>query len=162
MTSTPHKAVIPNDYTTNLGTINTGISFNSMLNISLPVITTYITYVSELNINYTKTTSITNESNDCQINSSMSLNDGYKLHRFIRFIIKPNVTITNNNSLSDTNVSLNLTLYEEDGITLISKCSIKNIITLEPSMHALISNTYYCFILDTRHKTLSYEKTEIV
>lgn len=166
MTPTPHKAVIPNDYTSKLGTIVTTSPFNSTLDISstyFPIYRHQITYVGELNINYNEITTIINESDNCQIYGNISIGETYKLHRFIRFIINPNITIVNNNSSSDTNVSLNLTMYQENAngsigsTNLIDTCSVKNIMILKPYMHGQLSGKF-CFILDTRTKTLSYEK----
>jgi hypothetical protein len=121
--------------------------------------TRYKAYVGELNINYTKITTITNddEVSNCKIFCNISISgESYKEHRFIRFIISPKVTIVNNNTSSNTDVSLSFTIHDGDNRnSLISTCSTY-IMTLEPSMHGLLSTV--CFVLDTRTNSLSYEK----
>lgn len=147
-----HKAVIPEDYTRNLGTISAGKQYNSSLvNLTtLPIaILPPAAFVADVTINYT-TATITNISSTCELSGTVEIDSKFiNNFRFVKFYIKPNVQIINK---SNTKVSIELNIVNENG-TFSKSVELMELLALQNA--TLLKS--YCFLYDTRTNALTYK-----
>ena len=153
-----HKAVIPNDSIQNLGTLNSGIEFNSSsLNLNTPF-TYQGAYVANIAVNYASSEIFVVDLNQYELSATLNISKLARKFRFIKISINPRVLMKNKSTNTSTDVYINLN-FINDGKTHSNKSDI--IATLDPSQNGIMKNVLIGeirVVYDTRTNAISYVK----
>lgn len=154
-----HKAVIPNDSIQNLGTINSGLNFNSSsLNLITPVLYQAGAYVANVTINYTSSEMMVVDLKQYELSATLNISNLASKFRFIKISINPRVVMKNEGANASTDVYIKLN-FIVDGKTYSNRSDV--IATLNPSQNGFMQNVLISeirVVYDTRTNAISYEK----